>query len=177
MERFCKKSKQYNRNTPKLDRERVETVYPSFKIKFPICIGLAHVNRKGKISKTGLFTWISSNEKYQEYIKKINSQLEELRDNEYFFIEKEAKLNNELFKLENIELFPEQENHEDKETTVKRNKEMLEQELTKTREVIKTISKIDRETNNMWLITVETIGRKQKLKKIAKVENIILGGF
>lgn len=171
MERIFKKGEQYNRDTSKLDRERINKIYPMYKNKLPMCLGMAHIGKKGKIVKTGLFNWVTSWEQYQIFIDTIECQLEELKNNEAFFYNKMLKIEKEIGIAEHRELYPEKEPKTTEEI------ELLKTEKEHTQKILKTINSIEKDTKNMWLITIETIGRKQKLKKIAKIEDILKGAF
>ena len=159
MERIIKKNKQYNRDTSKLDGERMKRTYPMYKNKLPACLGLAHVSKKGKIVKTGLFNWVADMGQYQTFIDTIVCQLEELKNNEAYFY-------NELLKIEKEIGIAEKTTEE---------LEQLKTEKEATQKIIKTINNIEKDTKNMWLVTIETTRKKQKIKKIAKIEEILKG--
>lgn len=169
MERIYQANTEHSRNTSKLVRERRNMKYPILKGKLPMCLGMAHVNKKSKVIKTGLFNWVTSWEQYQSFIEVIESQLGELNNNEAFFYNKLLKIEKEIGIAEHRERYPDKKPKEPEEI------ELLKMEKEQTQQIIKTINSIEKDTKNMWLITIEARGKTQKIKKIAKIDEILKG--
>lgn len=148
--------------------------YPTFRSRLPMCLGMAHVNRKGKIIKTGLFNWVTSGEQYQSFIEVIESQLKELNNNEAFFYNKLLKIEKEIGLAENKDSILSPTVNTDTGKTEKEI-ELLKKEKEQTSQILKTIKEIEKDTKNMWLITIEARGKTQKIKKIAKIDEILKG--